>query len=37
MEVEYHLFVVENGLPFGAILHFHVSFQGVFIVYRLRF
>ena len=25
MEVENHLFVVENGLPFGAILHFHVS------------
>ena len=25
MEVENHLFVVENGLPFGAIVHFHVS------------
>ena len=25
MEVENHQFVVENGLPFGAILHFHVS------------
>ena len=26
MEVEnHHLFAVENGLPFGAILHFHVS------------
>ena len=25
MEVENHLFVVEHGLPGGAILHFHVS------------
>ena len=25
MEVEHHLFVVEHGLPYGAILHFHVS------------